>query len=90
MPGKHSEDDQPDQTGVERQPDDHQVQRQATERPVGDRRDPRAKEPALERLHAASDEVLAVFEQTLRGDASAAGASEQEIRAAQAEHPEHT
>ena len=58
-------------------------------RPAGDRRDPRAKESALERLHAASDEVLAVFEQNLREDATAAGASEQEIRDAQAQHPEH-
>ena len=59
------------------------------DRPAGDRRDPRAKEPALERLHSASDDVLAVFEQNLREDATAAGASEQEIREAQAEHPEH-
>jgi hypothetical protein len=58
--------------------------------PSGDKRDPRAKETALRRLHAASDEVLAVFEHNLRDSASAAGASEQEIRDAQAEHPEHT
>ena len=60
-----------------------------SDRPAGDRRDPRAKEPALQRLHGASDDVLAVFEQNLREDATAAGASEQEIRDAQAEHPEH-
>ncbi|HTY97965.1 MAG TPA: hypothetical protein VMB91_13045 [Solirubrobacteraceae bacterium] len=93
MPGEHPERDQQDQTGavdsrgVQRDPD--QLRPQVTETPVGDGRDPRAKEPALRRLHAASDEVLAVFEQNLRDDASAAGASEQEIRAAQAEHPEH-
>ena len=57
--------------------------------PAADERDPRAKEPALQRLHDASEEVLAVFEQTLRDDASAAGASEREIRNAQAGHPEH-
>jgi hypothetical protein len=61
----------------------------SSERPSGDSRDPRAKETALRRLNAASDEVLAVFEQNLREDATAAGASEQEIRDAQAEHPEH-
>jgi len=55
----------------------------------GDKGDPRAKEAALERLHAASDEILAVFEHDLREKARAAGASEQEIRDAQAEHPEH-
>ena len=93
MPDKHSEREQPDQTGavgsgrVQRDPD--QLRPRVTETPVGDGRDPRAKESALRRLHAASDEVLAVFEQNLRDDASAAGASEQEIRAAQAEHPEH-
>jgi hypothetical protein len=52
--------------------------------PAADEPDPRAKEPALQRLHDASEEVLAVFEQTLRDNASAAGASEQEIRDAQA------
>jgi hypothetical protein len=55
----------------------------------GDERDPRAKEAALRRLHGASDEVLAVFEHNLHHDARAAGASEQEIRDAQVEHPEH-
>jgi hypothetical protein len=58
-------------------------------RPAGDDRDLRAKERALRRLHGASDEILAVFEQNLRDDASAAGASEQEIRDAQSQHPEH-
>ena len=62
---------------------------QRSQRPAGDGRDPRAKEPALERLQTASDEVLAVFEQNLREDATAAGASEQEIREAQSERPEH-
>ena len=60
-----------------------------SERPSGDGCDPRAKETALQRLNDASDDVLAVFEQNLREDATAAGASEQEIRDAQAEHPEH-
>ncbi len=61
----------------------------SSERPAEDGRDPRAKEAALQRLHSASDDVLAVFEQNLREDATAAGASEQEIREAQAKHPEH-
>jgi hypothetical protein len=60
-----------------------------SDNPAADKRDPRAKEPALRRLHDASEDVLAVFAQTLRDDASAAGASEQEIRDAQAGHPEH-
>jgi hypothetical protein len=60
-----------------------------TDRPSGDRRDPRDKDTALRRLHTASDEILAVFEDNLRDDARAAGASEQEIRDAQTEHPEH-
>ena len=51
--------------------------------------DPRAKEAALRRLRDASDEELAVFENKLRDDALTAGASEQEIRDAQAGHPEH-
>ena len=55
-----------------------------------DKRDPAAKDAALRRLHAASDEVLAVFEHNLRDNAKAAGASEEEIRDAQAEHPEHS
>jgi hypothetical protein len=49
--------------------------------------DPRAKEAALERLRDAPDEQLAVFEDKLRADAIRAGASEQEIREAQAGHP---
>ncbi|HEX3512184.1 MAG TPA: hypothetical protein VHT27_13920 [Solirubrobacteraceae bacterium] len=49
----------------------------------------RVRKAALRRLHDASDEILAVFEHNLREDATAAGASEQEIRDAQAEHPEH-
>ena len=60
-----------------------------TGRPADDDRDPRAKEAALQRLHGASDEILAVFEHNLCDDARAAGASEQEIRRAQSEHPEH-
>lgn len=51
--------------------------------------DPRAKEAALMRLRDAPDEELAVFEGKLREDALEAGASEQEIRAAQRTHPEH-
>jgi hypothetical protein len=51
--------------------------------------DPRAKEAALLRLGAASDEELAVFEGKLRADAFAAGASEREIREVQSTHPEH-
>lgn len=51
--------------------------------------DPRAKEAALERLRDARDEELAVFEDRLRQDAIGAGASEREIREAQARHPEH-
>lgn len=59
-------------------------------RPSGDDRDPRAKGAALRRLHDASDELLAVFEHDLRRNASAAGASEEEVRDAQSEHPEHS
>jgi hypothetical protein len=51
--------------------------------------DPRAKEAALRRLHDASDEQLAVFEDKLRDDALQAGATEQEMRGAQRNHPEH-
>lgn len=54
------------------------------------RPDPRAKEAALERLRDAEDESLALFEHTLRDDAERAGASEHEIRAAQAKHPGHS
>ena len=51
--------------------------------------DPRAKEAALERLRDSTDEVLAVFEDRLRESALRAGAAEQEIREAQAGHPQH-
>jgi hypothetical protein len=51
--------------------------------------DPRAKEAALRRLRDAPDEELAVFEDKLREDALAAGATEQELRHAQANHPQH-
>jgi hypothetical protein len=62
----------------------------SSEKKRRDKGDPGDKEAALRRLHGASDEVLAVFEHNLRDDAKAAGASEQEIRDAQAEHPEHS
>ena len=52
--------------------------------------DPRAKEVALRRLRDAPDEELAVFEDTLRQDALAAGATEQELRTAQSGHPGHS
>ncbi len=51
--------------------------------------DPRAKEVALTRLRESSDEELAVFEDKLRDDALDAGASEQEMRQAQRDHPGH-
>jgi hypothetical protein len=51
--------------------------------------DPRASEVALLRLRDAPDEQLAVFEARLRADAQEAGATEQEIRDAQREHPGH-
>jgi hypothetical protein len=51
--------------------------------------DPRAKEAALRRLRDAREEELAVFADALRDDAVRAGASEQELRAAQTDHPEH-
>ena len=51
--------------------------------------DPRAKEVALTRLREAPDEELAVFESRLREDALDAGASEQEMRRAQRDHPGH-
>jgi hypothetical protein len=50
---------------------------------------PRAKEVALRRLREASDEELAVFEDRLRQDALASGATEQELRVAQSGHPGH-
>ena len=49
----------------------------------------RAKEVALRRLREASDEELAVFEDRLRQDALATGATEQELRVAQSGHPGH-
>jgi hypothetical protein len=51
--------------------------------------DPRAKEAALNRLRDAPDEELALFESKLREDALRAGATEQEVREAQAGRPEH-
>ncbi len=51
--------------------------------------DPRDKEVALSRLREAPDEELAVFEGKLRDDALDAGASEQEMRQAQRDHPGH-
>jgi hypothetical protein len=51
--------------------------------------DPRAKEAALRRLRDAPEEELALFADALREDALRAGATEQEVREAQAGHPEH-
>ncbi len=51
--------------------------------------DPRAKEVALTRLRESPEDELAVFEDRLRDDALDAGASEQEIRRAQRDHPGH-
>ena len=51
--------------------------------------DPRDKEVALLRLRDAADDALAVFEGRLRDDALRAGATEQEIRDAQRNHPGH-
>jgi hypothetical protein len=48
-----------------------------------------AKDVALRRLRQAPDEELALFEDTLRRDALAAGASEQELREAQSGQPGH-
>jgi len=53
------------------------------------RSDRRAKEVALRRLRNASDDELAVFEDRLRQDALATGATEQELRVAQSGHPGH-
>jgi len=58
-------------------------------RPAQEQRD-RAKQVALRRLREAPDEELAVFEDRLRADALAAGASEQELRQAQSGHPGHS
>jgi len=61
-----------------------------TDKPIDpQRRDPSAKEFALRRLREAPDEELAVFEDRLRQNALAAGATEQELRQAQAGHPGH-
>jgi hypothetical protein len=51
--------------------------------------DPRAKEVALHRLRDAPDEELAVFEGKLQANALEAGATEQEMRDAQRDHPGH-
>jgi hypothetical protein len=51
--------------------------------------DPRAKEVALHRLRDAPDEELAVFEGKLQAGALEAGATEQEMRDAQRDHPGH-
>src|SRR3954469_25597353 len=51
--------------------------------------DPRAKEVALTRLQESPDEELAVFGDSLRDDARDAGATEQEVREAQRDHPGH-
>jgi hypothetical protein len=51
--------------------------------------DPRAKEVALTRLRDSRDEELAVFEDKLRDGALNAGATEQELREAQRDHPGH-
>ena len=48
-----------------------------------------AKDLALRRLREAPDEELALFEGSLRRDALAAGATEQELREAQSGQPEH-
>jgi hypothetical protein len=95
IPDKNTENDQRGQPGIRLAGEPvkagdgpEQVSAPGSDAPTAGTPDPRGKEPALRRLHDASDEVLAVFEQTLRDDASAAGASEQEIRDAQEEHPE--
>ncbi len=51
--------------------------------------DPRDKEVALSRLRYSPDDELAVFEGRLRDDALDAGASEEEMRQAQRDHPGH-
>jgi hypothetical protein len=51
--------------------------------------DPRAKEVALHRLRDTPDEELAVFEGKLQDGALEAGATEQEMREAQRNHPGH-
>jgi hypothetical protein len=51
--------------------------------------EPDAKDFALRRLREAPDEELAVFVDSLRQGALAAGATEQELRDAQSGHPGH-
>jgi hypothetical protein len=53
------------------------------------KRDSSAKDFALRRLREAPDEELAVFVDSLRQDALAAGATEQELRDAESGHPGH-
>ena len=54
-----------------------------------EQRDAGAKDFALRRLRESPDEELALFEDRLRRDALRAGATEQELRAAQSGHPGH-
>jgi hypothetical protein len=61
----------------------------ASSREVWGGSEPRAKEVALTRWRESSDEKLAVFEDRLRDDALDAGASEQEMRQDQRDHPGH-
>ena len=57
---------------------------------AAEQRDVSAKDFALRRLRESPDEELALFEGSLRQDALAAGASEQELREAQSRHPGHS
>jgi len=54
-----------------------------------EKRDSSAKDFALKRLREAPDDEVALFEDTLRQDALAAGATEQELRDAQSGHLGH-
>jgi hypothetical protein len=54
-----------------------------------EQRDPGAKDISLLRLRESPDEELALFEDRLRQEALRAGATEQELREAQAGHPGH-
>jgi hypothetical protein len=54
------------------------------------RRGASAKDSALGRLREAPDEELALFEDSLRQSALAAGATERELREAQSGHPGHS
>jgi hypothetical protein len=59
--------------------------------PAGaEQRDAGDKDFALRRLRESPDEELALFEDRLRRDALRLGATEQELRAAQAGHPGHS